>query len=184
MLRDWLDPLRQSLECEYGQRPRPVTLATNGRDGDPRARTVVCREIDAEGRFYFVSDRRSHKNFELRLRFEAELVFWLPSQRLQYRLRGNALVRGGGDGPELVERLWPSLSDETRATFFWPAPGEPFDPSAEFARAAGADVPPPENFEVIVFQPLLVERLDLHPHPHDRRRWREAEEWCEQRLNP
>jgi pyridoxamine 5'-phosphate oxidase len=29
-----------------------------------------------------------------------------------------------------------------------------------------------------------VELLELTGHPHQRRRWRADQEWCEERLNP
>jgi pyridoxamine 5'-phosphate oxidase len=181
----WVDLLRDSLDAEFADRPRPATLATIGKDGAPRARTVICREIDAEGFQFFCSDARSDKNFEIRLRIEVEVVYWLPLQRRQYRLRGDAMIAGAAKSPPVdVARLWASLSDATRAMFFWPAPGEPLDPAATFPKAIDAGSAPPANFEVIIFGPATVEMLDLNPHPHDRRRWRRANEWREEPLNP
>jgi pyridoxamine 5'-phosphate oxidase len=184
MLHDWLNPLRQDLDAEFRDRPRPATLATIGTDGEPRARTLICREIDAAGFQFFVSDRRSTKNFEIRLRIESEVVYWLPGRRRQFRLRGDCVVVGTRGIVADVLRLWAGLSDETRAMFFWPPPGEPFDPRADFPQQVPATVPPPETFEVIAFAPEVVERLDLNPHPHDRRRWRLDNQWQEERLNP
>jgi hypothetical protein len=107
-------------------------------------------------------------------------VFWLASQRLQYRLRGPAIPT-----KRLNTQLWPGLSDATRAMFFWPPPGDArVEGMGEFPREVMADVKPPESFEVIVFLPMEVERLDLNPHPHDRRRWALAHDWAEQAVNP
>ena len=107
-------------------------------------------------------------------------MYWLVSQRLQYRLRGPAIPT-----KTLDKQLWPGLSDATRATFFWPPPGNVrVEGMGEFPREVMADVKPPASFETIVFLPLEVERLDLTAHPHDRRRWAMAHDWQEQWLNP
>jgi pyridoxamine 5'-phosphate oxidase len=181
----WLDMLRQDLAAEFVDRPRTMTLATMGKDGGPRARTVICRDIDPAGMHLFCSDGRSEKNFEIRLRIEVEAVYWLPLRRRQYRLRGGAMIATAGASPPVdVARLWAGLSDATRATFFWPEPGAPLDPSTTFPRAVDARTPPPANFEVIVVEPVVVEMLDLNPYPHDRRRWRRVNAWREEPLNP
>jgi len=180
MLRDWLDPLCLALERDFADRPRVLTLATVARDGSPRARSVVCRSINDEGTHLFVSDARSDKNRQLRARQEVEVVYWLASQRLQYRLRGPATPTTA-----LNDQLWPQLSDATRAMFFWPPPGDlRVEGMGEFPRAVPADAKPPASFETIIFMPMEVERLDLNPHPHDRRRWAMAHEWDVARLNP
>src|SRR5687768_9722974 len=138
MLTDWLDPLRAALDREFADRARVVMLATVTHDGAPRARTVVCRSINDEGTHLFVSDARSEKNAQLRRRQEAEVVFWLASQRLQYRLRGPAIPT-----KRLNTQLWPGLSDATRAMFFWPPPGDArVEGMGEFPREVMADVKP------------------------------------------
>ena len=180
MLADWLESLRHGVEEEFGDRPRLVTLATATRGGSPRARMCVCRSIDDEGTHLFVSDARSEKNQQLRARQEAEVVHWLPGRRLQFRLRGAAAPAAG-----IEHRVWAGLSDATRAMFFWPPPGSPrVEGAGAFPQAVSSDVEPPAAFEVIAFIPMEVERLDLNPHPHDRRRWAMARDWQEEWLNP
>jgi pyridoxamine 5'-phosphate oxidase len=176
MQHEWLESLRELLRKEYGDRPPTVSLATIGLDGSPRARTVVLRDIEGEGLHIFVSDARSEKNQELRKRPEAELVHWLPGQRVQFRVMGTAVViRAGAQFHERL-RVWRDLSDATRAMFFWPAPGERrVEGWEDFRDSVGADVDPPESFELITFLPMSVDRLDLNPHPHERRRWLRAE---------
>jgi pyridoxamine 5'-phosphate oxidase len=182
MVREWVDSLRSALEREFADRPRVVTLATVGRDGAARARSVVVRRIKDDGVHLFVSDARSEKNKELRIRMEAEVVYWLASQRVQFRLRGPAVPKRSIGARD----VWKELSDATRATFFWPAPGEPrVDAAEEFPAGVGRDVEPPESYELIRFMPMEVERLNLNPHPHDRRRWVMTEQgWQEAWLNP
>ena len=180
MLTDWLDPLRSALDREFADRPRVVALATVRRDGSPRARMVVCRSINDQGTHLFVCDARSEKHEQLAARQEAEVVYWLASQRLQYRLRGPASTSRASS-----HQLWPGLSDATRAMFFWPPPGNlRVAGMVEFPREVAADVAPPASFEAIVFLPMEVERLDLNPHPHDRRRWQMEHDWQETWLNP
>jgi PPOX class probable FMN-dependent enzyme len=185
MAAGWLDALLESLAREFGDRPRTATLATIGRDGAPRARTVICRGIEPGGMQVFVSDARSEKNFELRKRAEAEVVYWLPSQRVQFRLKGVAAVGGAGDDMTRRVEVWRDLSDATRAMFFWPPPGNVrVEGMGEFPDRVGPEVEPPESFELIMFLPMSVERLDLNVHPHDRRRWHTSGDAAELRLNP
>jgi hypothetical protein len=113
----------------------------------------------------------------------------MPSRREQFRIRGRMeVIRENNKTADakMRPRLWRSLSDATRATFFWPAPGTTLvtDPAA-FPTAIGVDEPVPATFEVLALdRPMQVEYLNLNPHPHDRRRWREENGWQEERLNP
>lgn len=182
---EWLDMLRAAMDAEFGPRPRVVTLATVSRRRYAQARSVVCRRIDDEGRLYFVSDARTGKNGQLRLNGSAEVVCWLPTRKEQYRLPGAAAVIDSTNGGRTRMELWAELSDATRATFYWPAPGTPRneDPAA-FPREVGAAVSPPASLEVLVLSPDWVELLDLKPHPHERRRWVATGGWRCHRLNP
>jgi pyridoxamine 5'-phosphate oxidase len=76
------------------------------------------------------------------------------------------------------------LSDSTRATFFWPHPGQPLNPDELFPDAIGPAAGPPATFEVLIIRPDQVEHLDLNPHPHRRRRWRRQTNWELENLNP
>jgi hypothetical protein len=80
--------------------------------------------------------------------------------------------------------MWRELSDATRATFFWPTPSAPREPTQNFEKEVTAGVAPPNNFEVLKMHPWIVERLRLDPFPHDRRRWIEINHWQEERINP
>src|SRR5689334_16169437 len=122
---EWHSMLSQSLQAEYGPRPNVGTLATVDPGGMPRARAVVCRRLAEDGSAYITSDARSGKSQEARANPHAELVFWLPSRREQFRLWGEVERIGpGSSDPELAE-AWIQLPAVTRATFFWPQPGGP-----------------------------------------------------------
>jgi len=178
----WLKILRDSLTRENEDRPTVMILATLSRNGSPRARCVVCRAIDNDGSIWFVSDKRSRKNEQIRMHRTVELVFWLPNLKRQYRVRGEGRIAAPDDAR--TGSLWHDLPDTTRATFFWPEPGAPKRDDAEFAREIGSDIGPPANFQAIAIHPTLVEELDLTSHPHRRQRWRRKTQWRVQQLNP
>jgi pyridoxamine 5'-phosphate oxidase len=89
LLRDWLDTAVASLG-EHN--PTAMSLATQGLDGAPASRMVICRGFDAdEGWLVFYTDRDSPKGRELDARPRAAAVFyWEPLQR-QVRVRGPVL---------------------------------------------------------------------------------------------
>ena len=184
-MMEWLDMLRAALDDEFGERPRVATLATVLRRRHARARSVVCRRIDNEGRLYFASDARSGKNSQLRVNGSAEAVFWLPTRKEQYRVSGAVSVIDSTNIVTLRADIWHELSDATRASFFWPEPGTPrtIDPAA-FPREVPASCAPPRCFELLVLSPDQVECLDLKPHPHERRRWFSTNGWVGYRVNP
>ncbi len=181
---------------EFAGRPRLATLATVDVAGAPRARTVVCRRLDEDGMAWITSDARSEKNSQLREDARAELVFWLPEARRQARLAGSVVIFDAADATGNRAGLWRELSNATRATFLWPAPGaqKAIDDSSGAGSAAKrlptpeslpADAAPPKAFEVLVLVPTRVDLLDLNPRPHARRVWRKtAGGWVERAINP
>ena len=100
-------------------------------------------------------------------------------------MAGTVAVVDFMSGGPLRSEMWRELSDATRATFLWPAPGTPrTDETAVFPREVPASVDVPQCFEVLVLSPDQVEILDLKPHPHERRRWVATDGWNAHRLNP
>jgi pyridoxamine 5'-phosphate oxidase len=181
-MRPWLPPLLSSLDAECGPRPRIVALATVDERGRPRVRSVVCRRIEEDGTLWVASDARSAKNRHIRANPAVEVVFWLPAAREQFRLAGTASFL---DDHAARERVWRELSDESRALFAWPEPGEPAEQDASaFAEGIPAGDAIPESFEVLLVHPEEVERLELRPFPHRRTRWRQDEGWRATRVNP
>jgi pyridoxamine 5'-phosphate oxidase len=165
----WIDELRIALDDEYADRPVVGVLAT----------------VDRDGAVWVGTDQRSFKNGQVRHTPFAELVFWLPSRREQFRLSGSVDVLCSTDDDPRRLALWRSLSDATRAMFFWPPPGRPLDADPDaFPDSMPADVEPPDDFELLVLEPDRVDHLDLKPSPHRRRRWHAAGDWEEQVLNP
>ena len=182
MLRDAVERLQQALSEEFDRAPKLCTLATVDERGDPAARTVVCRRVLATGDVYVVSDSRSDKVAHVRRRPAAEIVFWLPTRRQQFRAKAEVSLV---EQPQLRAAFWRELSDSSRAAYFWPQPGTPrAQEGMNFPNEIGPDTPPPEAFVVLLLRLREIEFLDLKPHPHDRRRWQLAHDWQEERLNP
>ncbi|MEM8875538.1 MAG: hypothetical protein AAGD32_14925 [Planctomycetota bacterium] len=175
---EWLERFKSETA---NVRPLIAQVATSADGGLPRCRSIVFRGwTDADGfsegeQMIFVSDRRSRKNATLDRANGMEACFWIESKRVQWRIAGVVEVCGKSAGGDTAggfrESVWRGLSDTARALFFWPASGEPRNDDGEFPETIDADTPIPETFEVLVLAPLEVDRLDLNPHPHHRRRW-------------
>jgi pyridoxamine 5'-phosphate oxidase len=181
---EWLDELKKAIDAEKLTGRLVGTLATVDGGGLPRARSVVCRRIDHRGALWVTSDARSSKNGQLRGNPHAEFVVWLPGPRLQFRVQGEVRILGAKGGGDERMGLWRDLSDTARALFFWPAPGAPKAEGDVFPPAVPADRPAPDTFEVLILSPDQVERLDLKPQPHVRRRWRRRDDWRGVDINP
>jgi len=131
----------------------------------PSNRTVVFRGFLEEGdELTFVTDKRSHKVSELAVNPAAEVAWYFPESREQYRLVGELQVVGSGhpDAALLAARqaAWGKMSDGGRSQFAWPDPGTPRDPDPEvFKRPTpGPDQPPLDTFCLLV---LRVHEVDL-----------------------
>jgi pyridoxamine 5'-phosphate oxidase len=180
----WLQELRAALDREYSAAPHVMMLATAELSGAPHVRCVVCRRIDEQGRLFAATDARTEKNVQLHSNRRAEILFWLPKLRTQYRVTGDAKIVIFPDDEPLRKEIWQILSDESRSTFFWPTPGIAADADDAFAQAVSADVSPPRNFEVFILEPKQVDRLSLDSHPHRRRVWRIDTNWAGVDINP
>jgi len=71
--------------------PTAASLATLGDGGQPSARIILVKQVDARG-FVFYTNMQSRKSEELKAHPKAALCFhWMPL-RLQVRIEGNAEV--------------------------------------------------------------------------------------------
>jgi pyridoxamine 5'-phosphate oxidase len=68
--------------------PTAMTLATVGADGDPAARIVLLKGVDARG-FTFFTNYESRKGRELATRPRAALLFFWPELERQIRIEGS-----------------------------------------------------------------------------------------------
>lgn len=178
----WVELLQIALGAEYASRPWIGTLATTDEDRRPRARSVVCREIEPDGTLWVTTDLRSDKSAQVAVSGFGEIVFWLPDRREQFRV-GGAMARAGQDDPRRSQ-AWRALSDRSRAMFLWPEPGTPRTEDDEFPEALGPDAPMVSSFGLLLLRPDRAEFLDLKPHPHERRRWAIDDGWSSRELRP
>jgi len=183
-MMEWLDELRKSIAEEFDDRPAIMTLATVDRSGAPHARGIICRRIDDDGRIYMGADARTEKNNELRGDRRAEVAFWMPKLRRQFRLTGETRIVAFPEDETLRKSIWREMSDQTRSLYFWPTPGIAAGTDDAFAQAVSADVAPPRHFEVVILEPKRVDRLSLDSHPYRRRVWRSDAKWSGVDVNP
>jgi hypothetical protein len=110
--------------------------------------------------------------------------------REQFRLGGRAVVVREGMGDEDLQRVrrgaWRELSDATRQSFTWPAPGEPRDLGLPFVEEVPDPGAPPPSFGLIVLDPVEVDHLELDGNPQNRWIYRrdEAGRWAGREINP
>lgn len=179
-------PLLRGARQREGRAPqaRWLQLATVAADGSPRVRTLVFRGWAAPASLDLLSDGRSSKVRQLQADPRLELCWLLPKARCQFRLRGRRVDLEAGPLEAARRQHWQQLRPSGRALWGWPAPGQPLDRSAAFPAELGDDTPLPASFELLRIALDQVELLELLDHPHRRRRWRAAEGWAEQALNP
>lgn len=81
----WFDEARAAGVRE----PNAMTLATVGAEGQPSARIVLLKGLDARG-FFFYTNYRSRKGEDLAANPRAALVFWWEPLERQVRIEGSA----------------------------------------------------------------------------------------------
>lgn len=207
-LAPWRSPLARALHRNRALAyARYLQLATVRADGRPANRTVVFRgfvdTLSEKNLLKFVSDRRSQKMLQLESQAWAEACWYFPKTREQFRLSGRMLVVGQAQTrpqqqpatqqPETQHRLaaerqttWQNLSDNARSQFYWPEPGAPCQPSADFQPVTIDDLHPPETFCLLLFNLDRVDHLELRGEPQNRFLYtkNKNQAWSCQSVNP
>jgi hypothetical protein len=177
----FLPHLLAAFEAAHG---RPLAqAATVSAAGRPEVRTVVLRDLGADGSPSFASDARSTKMGPLGDGGWLELCLWRPEVGVQLRLLGRARVHSADDAHALA--VWTALPLDTRALFFSEAPGVPLHAaSATEPPKPALDDPPPATFAVVRLAPERCDRLELGP-PLRRRTWTlEGPGWRSEEVVP
>ncbi len=132
----WYKRLRESLKSNAKSRDsRYFQVATVDERGRPTNRTVVYRGFlpTPDGRvdenvLTFVTDRRSEKVRHLDRAPFAEVAWYFPVTREQYRISGRVQVVTEQTKDAMLEKArqmaWSNMSDPGRQQFLWPTPGE------------------------------------------------------------
>ncbi len=179
-------PLLRGARQREGRSPqaRWLQLASLGRDGAPRVRTLVFRGWAGPQQLDLLTDGRSAKAAELKLEPRVELCWLLPKARCQFRLRGQRLQLAPEATLAARHQHWQQLNPGARALWGWPHPGDSFEAAGPFPEELPDGTPLPDTFELVRIELEQVELLELTGHPHQRRRWRADQGWAEERLNP
>lgn len=210
-----LESLRRNAKIRHS---RYMQVATVRPDGRPANRTVVYRGLLQEAgqnsdRVTFVTDRRSNKVVELDSCPWAEIAWYFPDTREQYRMMGTITVVDEDLEDEALQRArlsaWKNMSDPGRQQFLWPHPGlpRPEDGASEQDTLTGAsqlnsnidkhdsgsfnapaptkDDPVAAPFCLCIVDIVEVDHLDLKAN--ERRKWvcdSDTGVWKEEYLNP
>ncbi|WP_017941770.1 MULTISPECIES: pyridoxamine 5'-phosphate oxidase [unclassified Thioalkalivibrio] len=83
LLNDWLEAAREAGNPD----PTAMILATADADGQPSARTVLLKHVDAGGLAWY-TDSRSRKGQDLNENPRAALLFYWPETERQIRVEG------------------------------------------------------------------------------------------------
>jgi pyridoxamine 5'-phosphate oxidase len=170
---------------------RFMQLATVCADGRPANRTVVFRGFLADShQITMVSDVRSGKFKDLESHPWAEVCWYFSRTREQFRLGGRVTVVGENTSDASLQEArydaWRGLTDTTRQSFTWPAPGAPRDPIALFLGECPAADSPLPSFGLLVLDTCNVDHLELDGNPQSRWISRRDENggWTSLEVNP
>ena len=166
-----------------------MALATVDADGQPDARMVLLKDVDARG-FTFYSNRESAKGLALAAHPRAGLLFHWKTLRRQVRVRGAVEPVSAAE----ADAYFASRARESRIGAWASEQSRPLDSrealelavARETARFEGQEVPRPERWTGWRVIPESVEFWRDRPFRlHDRLRFdRDGEGWRRSRLQP
>ncbi|MEA5575746.1 Npun_F5749 family FMN-dependent PPOX-type flavoprotein [Anabaena sp. UHCC 0451] len=170
---------------------RYLQLATVRENGLPANRTVVFRGfLEDTNQLKFITDIRSAKAEQISKQPAAEICWYFPNTREQFRISGNLILITANSHPHLQParmKMWQELSDAARLQFAWPDPGEMRVRTPEaFTPPAPDPIEPVENFCLLLLEPTEVDHLELRGEPQNRTFYQidENQEWYYQEINP
>ncbi|MEH2289432.1 Npun_F5749 family FMN-dependent PPOX-type flavoprotein [Nostoc sp.] len=171
---------------------RYLQLATVQANGQPANRTLVFRGfLEDTNQLKFITDNRSAKTDQIQQQPWAEICWYFPNTREQFRITGCLTLISGDDSDHNLQpariAMWQELSDAARLQFAWPHPGKPRIQEAEaFEPPAPDSVEPVANFCLLLLDPVQVDHLELRGEPQNRWLYHrdDQQEWSSQAINP
>lgn len=158
----------QALQAAVSDRQHPwrtpvlATVAAEGGDALPDARTVVLREIDlAQRQLMFFTDARSPKVAQLRQQPLGTLVFW--SAPLGWQLRCRVRLAAEVEGLAVSSR-WARVKVSPAAQDYL----SPLAPGSRLDGAPAIDHAQRGSFALLSARVERVDWLELHPLGHRR----------------
>jgi len=182
--------LHRNRSLVYARYLQLATLQTNGR---PANRTLVFRGfLEDTNQLKFITDNRSAKADQIQQQPWAEVCWYFPNTREQFRITGCLTLVSSDDFHQDLQpariAMWQELSDAARLQFAWPHPGKSRVESPEaFAPQAPDPVQPPvPNFCLLLLEPVQVDHLELRGEPQNRKFYHrdENQEWFCEEINP
>ena len=170
---------------------RYVQLATVRENGLPANRTVVFRGfLENSNCLRFVTDIRSDKSKQVQKQELAEVCWYFPKTREQFRIAGRLILVSADSHIDLQTtriKMWQELSDTARLQFVWPTPGkERVSIAAAFTPSAPDTIQPVDSFCLLLLEPTFVDHLQLRGDPQNRYLYEinDQEEWSCKEVNP
>ncbi|MDN3359408.1 pyridoxal 5'-phosphate synthase [Actinomadura sp. DC4] len=90
LFTEWLDG---AIEAGVPE-PHAMTVSTADGEGRPSSRILICKDVDADGHWYFAANGTSRKGRELAANPHAALAFYWAPQGRQIRVRGPVRAAG------------------------------------------------------------------------------------------
>ncbi|MFN6488120.1 MULTISPECIES: Npun_F5749 family FMN-dependent PPOX-type flavoprotein [unclassified Nostoc] len=181
--------LHRNRSLVYARYLQLATVQTNGR---PANRTLVFRGfLEDTNQLKFITDIRSAKADQIEQQPWAEVCWYFPNTREQFRITGCLTLVSGDDSHQDLQParivMWQELSDAARLQFAWPHPGKPrIQEIGAFEPPAPDPVKPVLNFCLLLLEPMQVDHLELRGEPQNR--WlycrNDQQEWCSKAINP
>lgn len=191
-LAPWRSPLARALHRNRSQpESRYAQLATVRPDGRPANRTIVFRGFWGEtNQLKFITDVRSEKVQQYQCSYWAELCWYFPKTREQFRILGKLGLVTATETDSAWQaarsQTWQELSDRTRSQFAWPTPAEPRAPHTAFLASPLDSENPLNAFCLLLLDPTRVDHLELRGDPQNR--WiydrPDHSQWQVQAVNP
>ncbi len=189
-LAPWRTPLARALHSNrslvYSRYPQLATVDSQGR---PHNRTIVFRGFSGDtNTLEFITDQRSEKVAQIHQQPWAELCWYFPQTREQFRLAGWVQIIDGSHSSPLAQTArhhrWQSLSAAGRQQFTWPHPGQPRQ--GDLPTAPTAPHAPPAHFCLLWLCPQHVDHLELRGNPQNRYSYQKGADqiWIVQEVNP
>ncbi|MDZ7993738.1 MAG: Npun_F5749 family FMN-dependent PPOX-type flavoprotein [Nostoc sp. EfeVER01] len=181
--------LHRNRSLVYARYLQLATLQANGR---PANRTLVFRGfLEDTNQLKFITDNRSAKADQIQQQPWAEVCWYFPNTREQFRITGCLTLVSGDDYDQNLQpvriAMWQELSEAARLQFAWPHPGKlRVDNPEAFAPPAPEPVQPVPNFCLLLLDPVQVDHLELRGEPQNRCLYHrnEQQEWSSQAINP
>jgi pyridoxamine 5'-phosphate oxidase len=180
--------LHQNRSLPYSRYAQLATVRPNGK---PANRTIVFRGFLADtNQLKFVTDARSEKPEHIAHCPWAELCWYFPTTREQFRIAGYLKLIRFDEQNELLQKarqsVWQELSDSARTQFAWAHPGQPRDEADPFSPPAPSPIDPLPHFCLVLLDPTEVDHLELRGDPQNRHRYlqQNPDHWLSETINP